>query len=295
MTWMVGRGDDGVGGSGLECAQKHYKLLQETFRHYAAGPGGGSASTMSSQEFWKLIKDCALIDKKLTNIKVDLIFMEANRDPPGISRPKTPMTSKKEKDNPDSELVPEEYNEALLRIALERYPVIAKKSPAEAFEKLLEDDIEVHACKSNTGIFRAQLLDKGVQGVFRTNRKTLEKIFMYYCNADNPYAGKKTSMNCSAFATLLRDCRIIDGNLSEAVVQNIFVCVQNASEEDDDGDDPNGGEDEMVYTEFMEAIAAVSCYRQANPFISMANRLNHFLRTGMTAISDKVLKGKKGK
>jgi len=57
-----------------EVLRQHSKRLSQVFKFYAAGPGGGSAVTMSSAEFWKFVKDCQIPDKKVNSASIDLIF-----------------------------------------------------------------------------------------------------------------------------------------------------------------------------------------------------------------------------
>ena len=50
-------------------------------------------------------------------------------------------------------------------------------------------------------------------------------------------------------------------------------------EEEEELDIDGGGESEMVFEEFLEAMVAFCCYRNCNPYVSLAKRLDQFLTT----------------
>ena len=59
--------------------KKRIRDVKRIFTFYcAAGTGAGSAAEMSSQEFWKFVKDCKLQKnrKNMPSYRVDLIFQQ---------------------------------------------------------------------------------------------------------------------------------------------------------------------------------------------------------------------------
>jgi hypothetical protein len=67
------------------------------------------------------------------------------------------------------------------------------------------------------------------------------------------------------------------------------------------GDDPGdaegggvgGGDDSLLYLEFLEALAAVACYKLVNPYIPLATRVEQFLRDNVSDQAGKILKRRK--
>ena len=54
--------------------------------------------------------------------------------------------------------------------------------------------------------------------------------------------------------------------------------VQQEEEELEDDDDEEGGDNEMVYSEFTEAIAAIACVLKPNPYETVDSRLRNYLK-----------------
>ena len=108
--------------------------LKRIFTFYcASGTGAGSAALMSSQEFWKFVKDCKLQKnrKNMPSHRVDLIFQQCtivygkNGAPTGERI---------------SELGAHLFTEALVRLASWRYNS-SGWSLEERVERLLVDDV----------------------------------------------------------------------------------------------------------------------------------------------------------
>ena len=58
-----------------------------------------------------------------------------------------------------------------------------------------------------------------------------------------------------------------------------------------DGDDGvGGGDSSMIYLEYLEALAAVACYKHVNPYIPLSTRIDTFFREGLTEGANKILK-----
>lgn len=65
---------------------------------------------------------------------------------------------------------------------------------------------------------------------------------------------------------LLKDANLLTGSLTQQVVTKIFANVQNDLEVT-----------EMDYAEFLEAIAACCCFRDANPYAAFEKKLSVFI------------------
>ena len=56
------------------------------------------------------------------------------------------------------------------------------------------------------------------------------------------------------------------------------VVQQEEEELEDDDDEEEGGDNEMVYSEFTEAIAAIACVLKPNPYETVDSRLRNYLK-----------------
>ena len=73
------------------------------------------------------------------------------------------------------------------------------------------------------------------------------------------------------FMKWLRDMQILDTNLTPLAAKHIFAHTQLEEAFMSDAD-IGGGEDAMVYDEFLEGLCALSLYKVCNPYISMSRR-----------------------
>lgn len=83
-------------------------------------------------------------------------------------------------------------------------------------------------------------------------------------------------------------------DFSEDSASRVFRNVQAG------GDDPNqegseigGGDDSLIYLEFLEAIAAVACFKYVNPYVPLATRIEQFFREHVYDGASKILKKSK--
>ena len=51
-----------------------------------------------------------------------------------------------------------------------------------------------------------------------------------------------------------------------------------------------GGENSLIYLEFLEALAAVACFKLVNPYVPLATRIEQFLRDQVNDGAGKILK-----
>ena len=222
---------------------------------------------MSSAEFWKLVKDSKIPTKKFASAKIDLIFLKANKeydegpDAGGVD----------DEDNPDTELMPAEYVEVIVRMAAGR----AAKGTAlpEAVRELVERQILPNACKSDAEQFRGMLKAKEFVAVMDKHRKSIRKIFMKYSGADLSDKDGLT-MNRKECTQLFKDALQIGGGFDFADIKRIFGNVQDL--EGNAGDDA-GDDEELVFTEFLELLVCVCIYRDPNPFMPLDKRFDRYV------------------
>lgn len=113
----------------------------------------------------------------------------------------------------------------------------------------------------------AQLLrDPLVDRVYRKHRKPLERIFAFYGGQDGDM-----SISIDEFSLMLKQLGIMPQYLEQDEVVQLFLCIQS----DEIGDDE--GAAEMDYTEFLEAIAAITTFTIPNPYMGLDQRLDMFI------------------
>ena len=240
---------------------KHYKDLKRIFVFYSAG------GFMSSAEYWKLMKDAKIPTKKFGSARIDLVFLKANKE----YTDREAAGGVASEDNPDTELMPAEYVEAIVRLAWGRAG--EKGELHEVVEKFIEQQILPNACKSDAEQFRRMLKEPDFAAVLATHRPALRKIFIKYSGADASDADGLT-MNLKEVAQLFKDSLQISGGFTHHDVKKIFGNVQDAEGNDGDGADDD---DELVFTEFIELLVCTCVYRDPNPFMPLDKRFSAYV------------------
>lgn len=208
---------------------------------------------------WSMIRDCGLENESMSAAQLDIIFTRADLDD-DMSR--------------NNILEPQDYIEALVRIATAHAATKKGSTNAtpdevtEALKELLEGTLASRAGKSDADAFRAMLNESTVREVYRTNRDDLRLIFAKYAAADMTAVNKKSTMNLKEFELMLKDGNLLTGGMTQQVMGKIFANVQNDI-------DVN----EMDYTEFLESIAAMCCYRDGNPYTTFDKKLKTFIES----------------
>ena len=79
------------------------------------------------------------------------------------------------------------------------------------------------------------------------------------------------TMSEGDFVQLMKDCLLVDGHLTPLQLKHVFAHTQ--LEEEFVGDAmAGGGEDAMVYSEFLEGLAAAAHHKLCSPYVCMAKR-----------------------
>lgn len=175
------------------------------------------------------------------------------------------------------ELVPPEFAEALVRLAAHQYP--HSSSLAEALKRLLCDDVLPNAARTEHDAFRTSINSHKSRLVFQRHRPQLKRLFTAYAAADRSRGAfaHTDTINVKEFLQLIKDCRLMENSaLTEKTVRQIFNEVQQVDDQDEGPE--TGGDNELVYSEFLEGLAAVSCFKLCNPYLPFDQRLEQFLR-----------------
>ena len=179
----------------------------------------------------------------------------------------------------EREIVPVEWVETIVHMALLRYPKI--QPLAKRVSKLINDVIKVNACQANTETFRGELSMDEVQKIYKLYKPQLMAIFRYYAIEHPAKPGQppmEPSMDGPIWLQMMKDSKLmtrksdVPNDLPELSCREIFNNVQ-AEEEEDGGGDVGGGADEMIYMEYLEAWGAVACFKRVNPYVPLWKRM----------------------
>ena len=241
-----------------------YISLRQVYRYYARGLG------MDSVEWWEFCKACRLPNRHLPTAIIDIVFLRANWQSP-----------EEKKQNIDDEriMMPSEFVEALIRLAHHQKTSKGSASLSGEFRTIVEDKIFPNAGKyDDVSGFRAQFNRKGVQDLFRKQAiaRKLKAVFAHYADIAYHHPSAKNIhegvMDLRTFSQLCKECGLTDKQFPVQRVPLIFTNIQIA----DDSTTPDD-ESELVYAEFLEGIAAISCFKHSNPFQPMEQRISDFL------------------
>lgn len=285
---------------------------------YSASGGAGSLAAMSLTEFNKFIKDCFNGDKHITQEVAEKVYRaalqldfaptngtnEASSAPVGPSAAPTTATypGTEAVDEEEPELSGRQFADAIVRLAAVKYAPMpapraagrgahARAAPApalpldERFRLLMEQDILPHALRSQRELFRAEVAEPKVREVFQRHKPVLQRVFRYYASM-HALREQNSTLSLAAFIVMARDCKLIGSFVTEHTLKQVLVNLQR-----DDGNSssppPTPGalsteaELEMLradFSDFQEALAALTEYVVCNPYVPLHKRVDQFLQ-----------------
>jgi hypothetical protein len=248
--------------------------FKRIFQYYAAAEEG-DANSMDHAEYWKWVRECKLQKERkyLPSVRVDLEFQAANMD--------YTKTGSERLESDDGELESVEWIEVITRISSFRYP----KKPTgldERFVKMMQEEILENACSVDIDVFRERLAGEKVQNMLKMHKRNLKGVYTVYAADDqsDDAVAQGDTMNNKELVSFCKEMKLLGPILSNRMVRQIFAFVQQEEEElDEDGDeDEEGGDSEMVYSEFAEATGAIACVLKPNPYCTVDSRLRDYLK-----------------
>ena len=298
--------------------------LRRIFEHYAAGTDGGHSERMSLNEFWEVVKDCGLtkssdasgasaIKKEAINTIYKLASeMENSGDNDGATK----APSKSQANLDEVEILPNAFIASLIDISFRKF----RKEPSlsKRFSILMKKFVLPKACRTNTESFRSEISQDDVQVVYKRHSNNLRKLFSYYA-AQSAKAEKKAmkergekfvkdtgneaGINLDSWIRMLRDTKLITRpgdmrhDFPEDNARKVFINVQMSAGDEDDNEEikssQSSGDESMIYLEFLEAVAAVACYKYVNPYTPLSTRLETFFKEQLLEVGLKVIKQRK--
>ncbi|RHZ25130.1 hypothetical protein DYB37_001511 [Aphanomyces astaci] len=249
------------------CSVDECNLIQNVFNdqvvplmHLFKASGGKS---ISEHEFYKLMSQCGLIERKnMTRAYLQIIVQASIKgDVGGVGTPDVDRFG-------DVDLTSTEFTEALLRVANHLH----EKRPAVPLVDMVKDLMEARLMplasaieRQGIGSFKRLLRQPDVVAVIRAHDKKLKRLFAFHASEKR---GK--FMTLAEFEGWLKEQRLIDALFPFPKIKQLFYAVQQDTSDSE-------GDLELIFAEFVEALAAVAVYRNPNPYLSLSSRLEAFL------------------
>ena len=274
--------------------------LKEIFQFYAAAEQGGDANTMDSTEYKKFVRETKLQKdrKKLPSYRVDLIFQACCIDQTKSGRARVEDTVE--------ELDGNKFVESLARISSYKYEGKGGGAGSSGgiicpmLRHMLVNDILPNACSVDLQVFRDRMESDAVKGVFSEHRHNLGVVFGSYAGEDvssDDAVSKSGTMNVGELVSFGRGFSLIGAPplLSERAVKVLFAYVQ---QEDPDASDEEGeavvdDDNEMVISEFREALAAIGGQLYPDPYNVFDMKVSMFLKNQIVKVAAAMLRFRK--
>mmetsp|Transcript_11055 Transcript_11055/g.25307 ORF Transcript_11055/g.25307 Transcript_11055/m.25307 type:complete len:348 (-) Transcript_11055:18-1061(-) len=247
-----------------ELLRKHFRLLRDIFWYYSKQEGLSSGAGITLEGLLKLYQDCKLRARELAPQHIEAIFYE-HLDAGYAS---------------ERALSPPSLIVVLLRCASIKFKIGVSALP-DQFSYMIEQHLKPYACQDTGTVFQRMAYDKKVREVLQTYTVELKLIFEVYARADvstAEAAQRVNTMNISEFQLLLSHAKLLDENLTEQAVQQIFLCIQKtvADGGEDDAADVSGldDDDELAFSEFQDGLVAIAAYINPDPFVAFSSRVN---------------------
>lgn len=166
-------------------------------------------------------------------------------------------------------MVGSEFVEALVRIAAAKF-VSTRVALSDKFSELMEQEVLPNALRSQSEIFRAEVAAPKVREVFQRHKPELQRVFRYYTSM-NTLRGQQSTLSLKEFVVLAKDCKLIGSFISEHTLKQVLVNLQREVEP--------GSENDLRadFSDFQEAIAALTEYVICNPYVPLNKRVEQFI------------------
>eukprot|EP01012_Entosiphon_sulcatum_P061277 TRINITY_DN8671_c1_g1_i1.p1 TRINITY_DN8671_c1_g1~~TRINITY_DN8671_c1_g1_i1.p1 ORF type:complete len:1212 (-),score=125.24 TRINITY_DN8671_c1_g1_i1:9-3644(-) len=177
-------------------------------------------------------------------------------------------------------LAAHQWAEALLYLADKRY---ARTSATldERLQLLLERHVLPFAYRSDVEGFAAEVLHSvPVQKVLRDHKRLLERMFLHYlCGSPGaPSQMLRAALSYHQWARLIKDSKLLGQGLTlhtTAVLYEMLAGFQPPAPQP--GLPQQGPECRLHFAQFQHSLVALACWKQANPYLPVHQKLRWFL------------------
>ncbi|ETL44875.1 hypothetical protein L916_04909 [Phytophthora nicotianae] len=282
--------------------------LIKIFRIYGSAAGGKG---ILEQEFLKVMTKAGVTNKKnILRSHLQLIYQQSRQSNGGIpmdnpnngSSISGPSTEGEEEAE-DRGATPNEFFEALTRVAYHNYQKRREFMGQIATMMNMGDEVSMETINGSGSLlscvvdlvvdkvvpltkkfqeqgltFKKQMIYPDVQHVCKAQEKKLKRIFISYSQRNKNPQSRGKLLDLSDFESLLKDKRLIDALFPYGRIKQLVAFVQQDGEIGNTASSINGydADSEFVFSEFVEALAAIAVYRNANPYLPFAKKLETF-------------------
>ncbi len=166
---------------------------------------------------------------------------------------------------------------------------------AEALDYLLSAHLLPKTVQVDVEDFRHRSQDPTVTRVFADHHKELVLLFYTYSVKRSVKQRRyqqqgdgaseflqdewRNTIDADEFMLLCSDAKLLDNHFTPDHVYRIFASAQqDVGATEGDGQEAGNSDSELVYPEFLEALAAISAFKIPQPFLSLSARVTQFLR-----------------
>lgn len=238
------------------CVDASFDELRELFFYYAPLGGSRAPNCMNLNQFIQLARLCKLTDKRLSTTTISMMFTQVNVevafDAEKKNKGERAIELVADDDNPDNELILDEFIEMLLRCCVLRY-----KKTDLALEEYWKEFMNKHIIHYAMGavdkakLTRILMLEPQMQGLLSQYDSDIKKTF----NREAPKSGPKQWDQQTALAWLEKH-KLLDRELTRREAAYAFAASQ----------DPNTmakGTFVMRYPETMEFMVRIGDLKYA--------------------------------
>jgi len=211
--------------------------------------------TVTKLQFWRLACDTGCISRGAPRHQIDQIFSASVKALGLVDQISMSLPA---------------FMEGMIRLAAMKYTMGSLDAKLSDF---LARDLLPIADKMSDPL-RDLIARPGSQAVFDRHRPRLLGIFKYYARTDTstPDAvARQSTMNIREFVTLLRECDVIDRQLSVQAIMETFV--QSQVEE---GEMDGNLDTEFIFGEFLESMARCADMKVADRNRSLPDKMEEF-------------------
>ncbi|KAG7386706.1 hypothetical protein PHYPSEUDO_015386 [Phytophthora pseudosyringae] len=285
--------------------------LIKIFRIYGSAAGGKG---ILEQEFLKVMTKAGVTNKKnILRSHLQLIYQQSRQTNGGIPpdsptgganiAPGSTPGAEGEEDAEDRGATPNEFFEALTRVAYHNFQKRREFMGQVATMMSMGNEVSMETINGSGSLlacvvdlvvdkvvpltkkfqeqgltFKKQMIHPDVQHVCKAQEKKLKRIFSSYSQRNKNPQSRGKLLDLSDFESLLKDRRLIDALFPHGKIKQLFAFVQQDGEVGGTASTINGydADSEFVFSEFVEALSAIAVYRNANPYLPFAKKLETF-------------------
>ncbi|KAG1709118.1 hypothetical protein DVH05_022750 [Phytophthora capsici] len=284
--------------------------LIKIFRIYGSAAGGKG---ILEQEFLKVMTKAGVTNKKnILRSHLQIIYQQSRQpnggippDNPNASGNSAPVSTpgEGEEDAEDRGATPNEFFEALTRVAYHNYQKRREFMGQIATMMNMGDEVSMETINGSGSLllcvidlvvdkvvpltkkfqeqgltFKKQMIYPDVQHVCKAQEKKLKRIFGAYSQRNKNPQSRGKLLDLSDFESMLKDRRLIDALFPHGKIKQLVAFVQQDGEIGNAASSINGydADSEFVFSEFVEALSAIAVYRNANPYLPFAKKLETF-------------------